>query len=369
MKLLSSYSDDAAFEVDKPNLEQNSSYAALAVKEKNVHVKEVPNMVDIAIYDNVNEEILLIRGWEYNDKTYPTDRYTPIGVEVIPRNHMDDGYARIMSLNYMRYDTPKVGGGGMNMMFGLFNLPIEGIEYKTFVPCLNEEGNTDLGEVQEIKRWVGSDLGFKYFSTEDDKIENRYIKNPFTKNEAYYVYKGSTNENLIPSPYTQNMMKNPIFYTENPTSSQPSLIIDMDGKEKSEKIINQLAVNLGNEDWKTGDTIPSTTSETLDYSMICPPVQCCWMYSTVGTNQGDWYLPSIGELSYLVARKIAIQNSINQIQLFIKNIAIDFSYNEIVSSSSYNNITILSVLQQNGNMNPRNRNSVTNYAVRAYMKI
>lgn len=369
MKLLSSYSDDAAFEVDKPNLEQNSSYAALAVKEKNVHVKEIPNMVDIALWDATEENILMIRGWDYNAYTYPLDRYTPIGVEVIPRSHMEDGYSRIMSLKCMRYDTPKVGGGGMPMMFGLFNLPIEGIEYKTFVPCLNEKGNTDLGEVQEIKRWVGSTLGFKYFSCENAITSNEFVQNLFTKNECYYVSKDSTNVNLIPSPYAQNMLKNSFFYTENPTSNQPSLIIDMDGKEKSEKILKQLVVNIGNEDWKTGDTIPSTTSETLDYSMICPPVQCCWMYSTVGTNQGDWYLPSVGELSYLVARHTAIQNSISQINLWVKDISTPLSTIEIVSSSSYTNINVLSVNPQNGNMNPRNRNDVINYVVRAYMKI
>ena len=367
MKTLVNFEANSEFESAKTELEKFSDYAALSEQEREVHVKEIPNMVDIALWDATDEKILMIRGWEYDTNVYSTDRYTPIGVEVIPRSHMDDGYSRIMSLKYMRYDTPKVGGELQYMVFGLYNQPIEGITYKTFVPCLNESGSYDFGDTQEIKRWVGSNLGFKYFSS-DNYVNSRYLPNPFTNN-YYYGTLPSVSNNYIPSPYTQNMMKNPIFYTENPTNNQPSLIIEMDGKEKTEKILNQLAVNIGNEDWKNGDTIPNTTSDTLNWTMICPPVQCCWMYSTVGTNQGDWYLPSLGELVYTISRLNAVNNSLNHIKQFVENIAADMTYGELYSTNSYNNINVLTINVLDGNMNPRNRDTESIYSVRAYMKI
>lgn len=363
MKLLSSYSDDAAFEVDKTNLEQNSSYAALAVKERNVHVKEIPNMVDIAIYDNVNEEILMIRGWEYNDKTYPTDRYTPIGVEVIPRNHMDDGYSRIMSLKWMRYDTPKVGGDKQFISWGLYNEEIENMEYKTTIPCINESGVNDLGETQEIKRWININSGFKYFPS-DSFDGNRFLPNPFTNGESYGIT-FSSSTNYLPSPYIQNMTKNPIFYTENPTIDNSSCLIDMNGKEETEKILNQIEKN-GNTDWKTYESIENEGHSNI----LAPAAQCCYMYSTFGTNQGDWYLPTIGELVYLLSRRGAINNTMEKINnIQGNNTCYVLDYGQMWSSTSCNISSAIHIILLQGGCGCSGKYIGDGYLVRAYMKI
>ena len=208
MKLLSTYSDNAAFEEEKYKLEENNDYAALAIEERDVHFKELPNMVDIALWDNTNEKILMIRGWEYDTDVYPTDRYTPIGVEVIPRSHMDDGHARIMSLKYMNYNTPMVGGQAQNMYFGLGSLEINDIVPKRYVPMINVFGTNDFGNIQTIYRWIRVDNYATYLSS--DNFNG--IRNPFTKNERYLL---TAVTQYLPSPYNESMGKNPIFFTEN----------------------------------------------------------------------------------------------------------------------------------------------------------
>lgn len=45
--------------------------------------------------------------------------------------------------------------------------------------------------------------------------------------------------------------------------------------------------------WKTG--VIQNVATTNNY----PAGWCCWRYHTEGTNQGDWYMPSGGELSYI----------------------------------------------------------------------
>ena len=265
-------------------------------------------MADIALYDNTTDSIITIRGLNYNATSYPTNRYTPIGIVVVPKSHDDNGKAHIMSLNYMRYDTPKTGGDGQGIRWGLYGKTIEGLEYKTYAPYINQSGTTDFGDTQTINGWydASSSSSSDYFPSDSFTA----LTNPFTKNQVYYY--NNTRYYYYPSPYDKNMNKNPIFFTENPTSGQPSCLINMDGKGETDKILAQLKVNIGNEDWKQGETIENTTDSA-------PAAQCCWMYSTVGTKQGDWYLPTIGELAYACARQKAINASITQINSVLGN--------------------------------------------------
>ena len=44
-----------------------------------------------------------------------------------------------------------------------------------------------------------------------------------------------------------------------------------------------------------------------------PAAQYCATYSTNGTTQGDWYLPAMGELAFIMARFDTIQNAISKV--------------------------------------------------------
>lgn len=77
---------------------------------------------------------------------------------------------------------------------------------------------------------------------------------------------------------------------------------DFNGKQQTDAIIATRGTK-DYENWK-----PSS-GKTEDY----PAASCCDMYHTVGTRQGDWYLPSCGELGYVIARMNLINEALNKI--------------------------------------------------------
>ena len=228
----------------------------------------------------------------------------------------------------MSCTTPKIGGNEY-IRFGLLNVTIEGMERKSYVPIINENGTTEFGDVQEIKKFVDlndiSTTQLVSVNCGSDTYGIDRIPNPFTNNpkQYYALYTGIGQKpfSFIPSPYDEINEKNPIFFTENPDAEHPSCLLNMDGKGETAKILNQLAINLGNEDWKTGDTIPSYTSETLGWDKIAPAAQCCWMYCVDEKykdnsifGQGQWYLPTLGESAYVFGRYNIIENTIIHLQ-------------------------------------------------------
>lgn len=66
-----------------------------------------------------------------------------------------------------------------------------------------------------------------------------------------------------------------------------------------------------------------------------PAACCCWRYHTLGTNQGDWYLPTLGELGYCFVTLGKIQNTIQYLQNHFnkKYSYIQASQDSLVSSS------------------------------------
>jgi hypothetical protein len=64
--------------------------------------------------------------------------------------------------------------------------------------------------------------------------------------------------------------------------------LDMSGKASAEAL---LAAATGQPDWRTDSTITNSAA-----AGFFPAACCCWRYSTIGTSQGDWYLPSGGEM-------------------------------------------------------------------------
>lgn len=355
MKKINKYQTIELFNNDSARLNGYENFLALTKDNNVIHTKERPDMADIALYDSTTDSIVTIHGYNYNEITYPTNRYTPIGIVVVPKSHDDNGKAHIMSLNYMRFDTPKTGGNNQYIYWGLYNQTIEGLEYKTYAPYINQKGTAEFGDTQEIKGWCDVTLLYDCFPSDSFTA----LTNPFTKNQGYYY--NNTSCYYYPSPYDKNMNKNPIFFTENPTSENTSCLINMDGKGETDKILAQLKTNnSGDESWKQDETITNATGSTS-----APAAQCCWMYSTVGTNQGDWYLPTIGELAYACARRKAIDASITQINSVLgdENAKI-LSNNYFWSSSCPSSSVALNLIFGNCLLNDYSRDSA--YHVRSF---
>ena len=294
---------------------------------------------DICLVNNNTLDKIIVDGEEYSLDIYPKEQYTPIGVVVVPASHTDDGTARIISLVLMSTRHPNNGDSNDNthLLCGGrgYDIPELGT-HSDIVYISNDISNINgtqvlLGVADSITDAI---LPCDYFTK---------YNNPFDK-YTYYMTEnedGNLNDKAAPSPYLNNGNKNLIYHS---TENTGNCLADMDGKGNTEKI---LAVdNSYSTSWQTANTIQNIH----DDEFIHPAAQCCWRYHTIGTQQGDWYLPSLGELGYLVARLKSINNSIvkiiefkyDAIEIILPNTDKDMQKNTYYSST-YNISTFQSI--------------------------
>lgn len=258
---------------------------------------------------------------EYSIETYPEAQYTPIGVVIIPSSHTDDRKDVIMSLAVMSAQTPDIGvtdadvltsqmdSGDVLLRFGGQGRQLSGFSKNGKMPyiasCPKGEDSvvSEFGEVQ-----------FKVISEDMSSLDNNYAciysnnqlkgtANPSNPSEGYYTMainrtKKNSKVLLIPSPYTSDGGKNPEYF-QAPGDGGNNILADFDGSVINKKYLEQVQ---GGEGWKTSPTI-NNESGVQDF----PYIQCCWRYYTDGTNQGDWYVPSAGEVGYVCAKFAEIQ--------------------------------------------------------------
>ena len=299
---------------------------------------------DIILFDKLLSQKVRVPSVLYSKDSYPSTRYTPIGVLVIPSSHMFDGTARMMSLRYMSMTDPD---NGSIEPVGLSNFVASEVEafqpengnpnseywedffngetYKPSIVFGTINNGNNLGEYQHIQgcawcyvmenRKIGK-FSVQLLDNYDLYFEEgdipQVVNNPYDTATSWLIGNQESNVadmGLIPSPYLPNGNPNPVFL-ENAISdeSEPSylnsLSAELDGKSLTEKIL-RLATD---ENWKTSE---------LSYDMYdwytCVPAMTSWRYHTDGTNQGDWYIPATGELCYLLARLNDIDKSLQKL--------------------------------------------------------
>ena len=269
--------------------------------------------------------------------------FTPIGVVVIPKSHTADGKGRMISLDFMSvadpdngtsvYDFNTASESDLNIYWGdrnvdtdIPNLPLPCIGVSNDIANLPSQQTlvetVDFGLIAENISVVadGSETGV---TTETKCV---YGKNPYdTETQWGYLTVGGTdnpNAPLIPSPYLSNGSINPIFRSEGTVGAALS------GREYTDILLN---LSTAQADWKTAETI------TNSYNSNYYPAACTtWRYSTVGTSQGDWYLPSIGELLYVPARAKQIQEALDAIGNVLK-----FNGEESMVGASFRDMSFL----------------------------
>ena len=312
-KLQYLYNTTNQFETEKELLDNKKHYTAETLDDKNIHfknkrvilpIKPVEESVaaDICLVENSTLNKYIVDGNSYNVDLFPAEQYTPIGVVVVPASHTDDGTARIISLAAMDYNNPDSGSteGHTKIYWGGYGYNISVLNDKPVFPCISTDLNI-TAETQTIVEWSSLNNYTCYLPS--DKYND--YPNPYDEGTFYHFGTTSDSRSHIgPSPYLTGGLKNIIYHS---TANTGNVCADMDGKGNTEKI---LTVDNGNlTAWQTAETIQNID----DNEFIHPAAQCCWRYHTVGTNQGDWYLPSAGELGYLCARWKAINYSIQKI--------------------------------------------------------
>lgn len=255
---------------------------------------------DIALYDNVTGIEITVPTSKLNATDYPASRYTPIGIVVIPANiseelypdgHENKGKPIIMSLKYMSCNTPDVGDNSQDIYYGGFGNNTPGIiQYQTVGTV--ENINIEESIISNSKAYLPSSS----VAGEESKLAKKlYYKSP-PYSVSPFIYKDT------------KYLPNSEFYTMSDYAQA-----DMNGKGNTDALLERVTIS----NWKTSSSIENNWQTSFSFGKTYryhPAACCCWRYHIDGVdNQGDWYLPSIGELCYMVPFLQEHQKAVNAI--------------------------------------------------------
>lgn len=316
------------------------------------------NTGDIIVYDNKVKRLIPISPEVHNFLDYPTSRYAPVGVVVIPNSHnvYGNGAAGVVCLTPMSTLTPSTGASNGNDIEEMCWGELSDIEALPELSQVNHLGNTS-----EIKNSV---QGTNTTGCMAIDYSVGGIQNPLDTQTIYL----QANEYHAPSPYDNYGNRSPLYYQTSSPGSIYNSLSDFHGYANTKEIVKVRGdKNYGS--WKPTKTVGS------DY----PAASCCDMYFTEGTKQGDWYLPGFGELGYLVARKKVIDSSLVKLGKYSINVEknilssteVGGDYSSIVDAVNgkfgYTEKTdtghVYSFLQLSGDGKVMNPNSVGNQSI------
>ena len=306
---------------------------------------------DILAFDGVSKRLFRIIGEEATD--LPRE-CIPIGVVVIPTNHdvYGDSSCGVMSLKEMDCSTPDTGSTSHQYMhWGHHGNDISDLPNLDQAPIVGTGSN--VGNANSI---VTDEYNSPYLPS--DKFSA--VQCPHDT-DAYY-YSSNSSYRQAPSPYLTDGSRNPAYYQTTSPSSSNNCLADFDGKGNSE-ILWGLATAQST--WKTDSTITNSYDDNY-----LPAACCCWRYHTDGTQQGDWYLPAMGELGYIMPPFNKIDEAITKMRNAYGSsvgVTLGTTNNYYWSSSEYSSRSARIVYTSDGSVGSPYKGS--NYYVRAFLKV
>lgn len=288
--------------------------------------------------------------------------YIADGIVAVPYSHTDDNTVRVMSLKYMSTATPELGTTNADpVVWGAF-VDITGIKNHTGGACLNDP---DMGDMSGLGSIVTTFLPSDVFTT----------KEVIGSDSEYYW--DTTDDSHVPCPYLADGSLNPQFRgtDSNGTTLTNNCFSDMNGMSNTKAIIDTLdktyldktlmasaVTNGGNV------TINNTTNVSTN---TFPAAICCQRYHSVlkpnsvsySTNNtsttityGDWYLPSAGEVAYIIVSRGKIAYALHQINAAHQNSVAEYNTGWLWSSSEYFGLLAWSLAPSDGTVNNLGKN-------------
>lgn len=292
-------------------------------------------------WDEVNGELLDVQNMLF---TFREDyNASPIGVIVVPESHSPNGIARMVGIRSMNdyYSEITTFSDDAEEMNPRSVCVTVGLDDELEEYC-NENG--EVVSLPSIQRPILSDnyighsammfyeSGYRWVpichEEAGDMAESNAcyaLANPYDT-LTNWASDGAHCEPLMPSPYLNNGKPNSIYHVDtlyfysdeySETYTFKNALSDMDGKNNTYKICK--------------------IAERDGYD-ITDDIEYCVNYSTVGTKPGDWYLPSLGEVGYLLARFGKIREALRQCceYLYGDDYVYEISiYQDIISSTYY----------------------------------
>lgn len=244
-------------------------------------------------------------------------------IVVVPYSHTGDGTVRAMGLKYASVTTPATGGAASNIMWGA-NVNIAGINnYSGGIKFANYNDQTSsFGRNNTV--YLPSDS----FSGDKDKV------NPYDSETGYNE---KVSSDFAPSPYNKDGSKNDAYHSLGDFAGvTDNYLKDMDGKGNTLKILRNLNQEYLNQtlyadrldNAQTKKYRESVGNDAYkDITLHLYPAACaCARYSSVlkpctfdpsktleeNIATMPWYLPSCGELGYMIVRLARIQYALSQ---------------------------------------------------------
>ena len=255
--------------------------------------------------------------------------YTPIGVCAIPASltlkgegGVNRGKSRVVSLAYMSLKTPD--SGNLNTIFtDGDNRMVWGDNATVFTDYVGRNNPCYSIDLRDNKLGPKNVRNASFASTETSKILNGQssiqdvnVSDPkLPRYESSNVIENLSSDRSVCSPYDST---GGYFY---------GYLGKLDGEELNETILKSTTV-----DWKTGE-IENNSSSKAGYF---PPIFASKRYYTKGTQAGDWYLPTIGELGIMWARMKEINNSFQLIgpKYSIPVLSFIYGKNQLISPNA-----------------------------------
>ena len=247
--------------------------------------------------------------FDKNDTYWKAD-----AIVVVPYSHTGDGTVRAMGLNDASLTTPSTGGNGDSIAWGAYRA-IE--ELQDYSGCINFSNYND----QTFSSYgISPNVNLPSDSFSGNKV-NQY--------DTETVYPEMTS-NYAPSPYNEDGSQNDAYHSLGAFASvTENGLKDMDGKGNTLKILRSL-----NQDYLSqtlyADSLDNGQTKTTDDGIrldLFPAACACARYSSVlkpcsfdptktleeNITTMPWYLPSCGEIGYIMARKARIDYAIKQV--------------------------------------------------------
>ena len=211
---------------------------------------------------------------------------TPVGILVIPEGFAPDGKARMLSLNWASSSSTS-STSASSMKWGPTGTDTSLTNHKR-VPTTDNAGSTTTGSISS--GYLPSDKFTGAISYVDSTV--RYYSSSYTP--------------YIPSPYLGNK-PNPAYYA--PISGYSNAFADFDGKGNTDVL-----VALG------ADYVAANAARN---------------YKATGAEEIEWYLPSMGELGYMMARFNKIETALTKVNAPQVGRSAYWSSTESASSYAY----------------------------------
>lgn len=287
------------------------------------------------------------------------EKFTPEAVVVIPSSHTQDGTIRAMSLKNMSVNAPLIGTiESEKIMFGN---ETEGLkQYQCVVTSSESNERQTYYAYNEAFGAIGLPIG--------EEVEDEYEYKPNDCDSYYKNVEGITKYNRAPSPYNPTEEKCELYRT----TEVSNCLSDLDGYQNTENILNLMGDNRDLVISDKSTTNEKTTEIEGEIVNIYPSVIMCKKYSTPNLVLGSWYLPSIGELGYLVSRLGKVNDSLNRLisEESTEDYSIDYLATEIkddtILSSTASDNNKMWVYNNGKFMCEENDN---NFIVRAFVKL